>query len=69
MIYLCEAVAQGVRSFGSTLCTRTNAKAYKLMEVATRICFNERSVKFEEDQLHDTPPATQEGKTISPPIF
>ena len=39
------------------------------MEVATRICFIERSVQFEEDQLHDTPPAAQEGITISPPIF
>ena len=36
MIYLCEVVAQGVQSFGSTLCTRTwyhscntrNATAY-----------------------------------------
>ena len=35
------------------------AKAYKLMEVETRICFIERSVQFEEDQLHDTPPKTQ----------
>ena len=39
------------------------------MEVATRRCFIERSVQFEEDQLHDTPPAAQEGITISPPIF
>ena len=39
------------------------------MEVATRICFIERSAHFEEDQLHDTPPAAQEGITISPPIF
>ena len=29
----------------------------------------EISVQFEEDQLHDTPPAAQEGITISPPIF
>ena len=34
-----------------------DGKAYKLMEVATRKCFNERSVKFEEDQLFDTPPS------------
>ena len=39
------------------------------MEVATRICFIEISVQFEEYQLHDTPPATQEGITISLPIF
>ena len=39
------------------------------MEVATRICFIERSVQFEEDQLHDTLLAAQEGITISPPIF
>ena len=39
------------------------------MEVATKRCFIERSVQFEEDQLHDTPPTTQEGITISPPIF
>ena len=39
------------------------------MEVSTRRCFIERSVQFEEDQLHDTPLATQEGITISPPIF
>ena len=44
-------------------------KAYKLMEVATKICFIERILQFEEDQLHDTPPKTQEGITISPPIF
>ena len=45
-------------------------KAYKLMEVATKRCFIERSVKFKEDQLYDTPPSTtQEGITISPPIF
>ena len=46
-----------------------DAKSYKLTEVATRRCFIERSVQFEEDQLHDTPPAAQEGITISPPIF
>ena len=28
MIYLCEAVAQGVRSFGSTLCTQTRHIRY-----------------------------------------
>ena len=39
------------------------------MEVATKRCFNERSVQFEENQLHDTPPIAQEGITISPPIF
>ena len=39
------------------------------MEVATRRCFIERSVQFEEDQLHDTPLVAHEGITISPPIF
>ena len=46
-----------------------DAKAYKLMEIASRICFIERSVQFKKYQLHDTPPTTQEGITISPPIF
>ena len=46
-----------------------DAKAYKLMGVATRRCFIERSVQFEEDQFYDTPPAAQGGITISPPIF
>ena len=46
-----------------------DAKSYKLMEVATRRCFIERSVEFEEVQLHDTPLATQEGITISPPTI
>ena len=46
-----------------------DAKDYKLMEVATRRCFIERSFQFEEDQLLDTPPAAHEGITISPPIF
>ena len=44
-------------------------KDYRLMEVATRRCFIERSVQFEEDQLHDTPPVAQECINISPPIF
>ena len=44
-------------------------KSYKLMEVATRICFIERSVQLKEYQLHDTPPTTHEGINISPPIF
>ena len=39
------------------------------MKVATRRCFIERSVQFEEDQLHDTPLAAQEGITISATIF
>ena len=39
------------------------------MEVGTRRFFIERSVQFEEDQLHGTPLAAQEGITISPPIF
>ena len=46
-----------------------DAKAYKLMEVATRGCFIEISVHFEEDRIHDTPPTTHQGITISPPIF
>ena len=46
-----------------------DAKAYKLMEVSTRRCFIERSVQFEEDQLHDTLPVVEDGITISPPIF
>ena len=44
-------------------------KAYKIMEVATRICFIERSVQFKEDHLHDTPPVAHESITIYPPIF
>ena len=39
------------------------------MEVATRGFFIQRSVQFEEYQLYDTHPTTQEGITISPPIF
>ena len=46
-----------------------DAKAYKLMEVATRRCFIERRVQFKEDQLLDTTPVAQEGITVSPPIF
>ena len=46
-----------------------DAKAYKMMEVATKRCFIERSVHFKEDQLHDTPPTAQEGITVTPPIF
>ena len=34
-----------------------DAEAYKLMELATRRCFIERSVQFEEDQVHDPPPS------------
>ena len=40
-----------------------------MTKVATRRCFIERGVQFEEYQLHDTPPTTHEGITISPPIF
>ena len=44
-----------------------NAKAYKLMELATRECFIERSVQFEEDQLLDLPPSeAQEGINTLP---
>ena len=34
-----------------------DAKAYNLMEVATRKCFIEWSVQFEKYQLCDTPPS------------
>ena len=47
-----------------------DAKSYKMIEVATRRCFIERSVQFEEDQLYGTPPSiAQEGITSSPPFF
>ena len=46
-----------------------DAKSYKLMEVDTRRCFIEIRVQFKEYQLHDTPPTSHEGITISPPIF
>ena len=46
-----------------------DAKDYKLMKVATRRCFIEISIQFEEDQLHDTPLAAHEGITIYAPIF
>ena len=40
------------------------------MEVATRKCFIEQSVQFEEDQLYDAPPPpAQEGINIPPPFF
>ena len=40
------------------------------MEVATRKCFIERSVQFEEDQLCDAPPSkAQEGITTLPLPF
>ena len=47
-----------------------DAKAYKFMELATRKCFIERSVQFEEDQLFDLPPSeAQEGITTLPLPF
>ena len=46
-----------------------DAKACKLMEVATKRCFIERRFQLKEDQLYDTPPAAQEGITISTPIL
>ena len=47
-----------------------DAKAYKLMEVATRKCFIERSFQFEEDRLCDAPPPeAQEGITTLPLPF
>ena len=30
-----------------------DAKTYKLMEIATKKCFIEHSVQFQEDQVHD----------------
>ena len=47
-----------------------NAKAYKLMELATRRCFIERGVQFKEDQLHDPPQSeVEEGiNTLSFPF-
>ena len=45
-------------------------KAYNLMELATRKCFIERSVQFEEDQLFDLRPSeAQEGLTTLPLPF
>ena len=47
-----------------------DAKACKLMETATRKCFIELSVHFEEDQLCDPPPSeAQEGITTLPLPF
>ena len=47
-----------------------DAKAYKLMEVATRKCFIDQSVQFEEDQLCDPPPSeAQEVITTLPLPF
>ena len=44
-----------------------DAKAYKLMELATRRCFIERIVQFEEDQLLDLPESdAQEGINTLP---
>ena len=37
MIYLCEAVAQGVRSFGSTLCTRTYITDFLCQKMEDRV--------------------------------
>ena len=38
-----------------------DAKAYKLMEIATRRCFIKWGVQFNEDPLHDLQPAEEEG--------
>ena len=47
-----------------------DAKSYKLMEAATRKCFIERSVQFEEDHLCDpTTSKAQEGITTLPLPF
>ena len=37
-----------------------DAKAYKLMDIATRRCFIERSVQFNEYPLYDLQPAEEE---------
>ena len=47
-----------------------DGKSYELMEVATRKCFIEQSVQFEEDQFYDSPPSkAQEGINNLPPIL
>ena len=47
-----------------------DAKAYKLIKLATRKCFIESIVQFEEDQLHDPPQSEAEGgiKTLQIPF-
>ena len=39
-------------------------KSYKLMEIATKICFIEKSVQFNEDSLHDLQRAEEEGINV-----
>ena len=45
-----------------------NAKEYKLMDLATKKCFMECSVQFEEDQVHDPQQAKEEEGIISYPF-
>ena len=45
-----------------------DAKEYKLMEVATRKRFIERSVQFEEDELFDTPPSKAQKAITTLPL-
>ena len=47
-----------------------DAKSYNFMELATRKCFIERNVQFEEDQLFDLPQfEAQEGINTLPFLF
>ena len=34
------------------------------MDIATKICFTEKSVQFNEDSLHDLQPAEEEGINV-----
>ena len=45
-----------------------DAKEYKLMELATKKWFIERSVQFEENQVHDPQPTEEEEGIISHPF-
>ena len=45
-----------------------DAKAYKLMDLATKKCFIECSVQFEEDQVHNPQQAEAEEGIISHPF-
>ena len=45
-----------------------DAKAYKLMELATKKCFIKRSVQFEEYQVHYPQPTKEEEVIISHPF-
>ena len=45
-----------------------DAKGYKIMESANQKCFIERSVQFEEDQVHDPHPTKEEEGMITQPF-